>query len=518
MKKLLKYSLLALVIIIPVTVGVVYSYINSDSCRQLIIDVIKNKSGIECSIGKHSISLGGDVEISDFAILDSNQNSAISISSISVDSSLTSILSGDVLPEQISVDEVELNLKVENGKWNLAILNEKSPLKPDQNFEVKLNQAFIILDKKSGMPDFSYLADVKVGTTVLAPWTEITNFHHKGLLSQKLVTVENTNFNIFGGSVVANGNIDLDLTAPMPVTNADVKVESNGVVLEEIKKLEPMLDDVKLGGDVNANITIGFLGAMPLSIDGVVSTEKEISVACPELEKLLQKTKQKRNYLVFKKVSSAFKLSGEHLVFSDLRLENDSFITLDAKGTDIFLKDQKQFLSFDIPLIIRTRYDSVKWDRYRLESDKEFVEIPLKLTGASDKIGKVSTDAVLALVEQYGIDKLNSKVKISVGGKELQINDILESVDVSTDGVNVDSGAIVDSLYKDADETKKAKRQGQVDAVNDAVNGDVNVDKLFDAFSGKDELIENMTDKEKEKLRKKQEKKDAIKGLLDSLF
>ncbi|MCK5872998.1 MAG: hypothetical protein KAG26_09240, partial [Methylococcales bacterium] len=313
MRKFLKFIVLVNVLIIISTLGAFY-YVNSDSFGHLVQGRISEELGNPVSFDRLKIHSNGDVTIKGLKVLALDQTTLLTIARVEVELKFSDLLSSDYLPQEIRVFDVDLDLKVKNNNWPLAILNKEKKLPPSPNFYAKVETLNLHLTKQNAELK-AYAVKLDLLSAAVEKVPVISSLSTKGVVSERQLKFNSVKFGIFSG--VVESVVSVLLTEKQAVKEAVVDVDLKEIDLSEVAQFAK-LAPFQVLGNLEGDAKIGF-NSKKLTVDADLTTGA-LSMTGTGVEKVLSLLKKGEKTLSFKSAHVKLKGSNEAVLFTKLEL------------------------------------------------------------------------------------------------------------------------------------------------------------------------------------------------------
>lgn len=430
-------KMIIFIVLIVIIVVAVFGYANSKHAGKLVAGRLSNALGDKCRFKNHSISWSGDVKVEAFEVLSSTNEPILSAEKIDVEQSWWSLVSGDVYPDKVNAVGISAELSVQNGSWNLATLNKRRSMPLGTDFFVKIDRADVILEKKATGTELNYKVNTlcqKVYNSFSKP---LTNISFNGEVGVRQLTVDQLSACCFDGTMMVTGGAVYSFDGKqLLVDSFSGQLSGKELNISSLSKLAGE-KEYKVDGELSVEATFSGGAGRGLLVQSSL-TSRDMTFQHSALGHVLRRLKYPESFLVFKEGEAELIFSGDLLTVKRAGLYNRELVTIKTENSTIEFQGFRPGRTF-LPLNLSAPYKVVKVKELRSDENPDLVEVELNIRGQAEDVPSLIQDEVLgkvaSVVQQKAsreLERLNKKLNIKIGGKELDVNSIIDIFKKST--------------------------------------------------------------------------------------
>jgi hypothetical protein len=465
MFRFLKFIIIAVIVVALGQWGSLV-YINSDSFAKWVQYRASKELGNTVTFDEFEFKVNGNLTLKGLRVLSSNEELVLSVAKVKGLVLWSDLLSQDFLPQKVDLYGVDIDFRVKDSVWPLAILNEKSVLPPSPHFYLQAKDLNLHLNKLDAyLKKYELLLDFAEVKADQAP--TITRLSTKGVISEQKILLESLDFSVFSGRV--KSNLSIFLSAVHKLKRMEVGFNLSEIDLAKVGEFAK-LDPIQVTGDLAGRGKV-VLDQGELNLDAELATGP-LGITEPGLNKVVERLTHQMNPLHFDYSRVKVRGRGHLLTFSQLELRSKKVISLCAPATKITLDQSYHPTHVVLPLRLSAPYKLIKWRDYLMPGNPDFIEIPIDLDCELTELKPSLINALIYTIQKHSLKKSMKKLEDKLGFKiedqPIDVKKILDSkaytgvkqkVRKKVDRVDLNQvNQVIDVLGKDSKKKEKIKK------------------------------------------------------------
>ncbi len=421
-----------MLLFVVVVVVALFSYINSEHAAGLIKGALTKAIGDRCEFSTHYISPTGKVELQNFELFSALGKKVVGMSRVEIGLGWGDLLTGELPPQKINVNNLALDLEAKNGVWDLAILNDKKKLPSGTSLFVRFSDTDLQLKRTKSLPGLQYDYNLICPLLVNSFTDTIRNITAHGNAGMERVEVDQFKALALGGDIMLTAGVSYDLdNKVMPITDFSGRAVLNDLNVKDVNELVQD-GDLELDGSFSGDASLSFSSIMPPVFQSTFSC-RDMIFFHPDLAPILRQLKYPRNVLVFKNGEADVEFMSGRLIVKKAGFYNDELVSVVTENAtlDVVRLEPGRV---SLPLKISAPYRVMRVKELRKPGNEDVVEVDLNVNGHFSQLPELLREAVVEKTAQLLLDKgkrrleekLNKKLDIKIDGKQLDVDSVID--------------------------------------------------------------------------------------------